>query len=306
MDEYTQGTKLWLDERFRKCDEQGIYFAHQPIYGFRKGHCDPGYLYQYISTYQIMKALSRMEFDSLLDVGAAEGQRAYIANQIFGVKVRTTDLSAEACLRAREIFRIDSDPADVHQLPYEDNEFDVVLCSATLEHVTDYQKAIAELLRVASKAVVTTLPCEDRAVIEKNIEAQIPHAHIHTFTLDSLDYLTPQGYEVIKKKMACHPLLFLDSLVQEYPRLKGVAKVRNPRRLFRDFCLAPVWQKIYGAKVASLMVNLDALLCNFLSYYLMLFVVLKDKQCYYDRARQRISLSRIMSFTVPYHYLSGK
>lgn len=69
MDQYTQRTKLWLDERFRKCDEQGIYFAHQPIYGFRKGHCDPGHIYQYISTYQVMKALAHIEFDSLLDVG---------------------------------------------------------------------------------------------------------------------------------------------------------------------------------------------------------------------------------------------
>jgi hypothetical protein len=69
VDQYTQKTKLWLEERFRKCDEQEIYFAHQPIYGFRKGHCDPGYVYKYISTYQVMKALSHMEFDSLLDVG---------------------------------------------------------------------------------------------------------------------------------------------------------------------------------------------------------------------------------------------
>jgi ubiquinone/menaquinone biosynthesis C-methylase UbiE len=132
-----------------------------------------------------MKALSHMKFDSLLDVGGAEGYTAYIARQIFGVKVRTSDLCEEACMRAREIFHIDSDPADIHELPYEDNKFDVVLCSATLEHVTDYQKAISELLRVAGRAVVITLPHEDRAVIEKNVEKQLPHAHIHNFTLDS-------------------------------------------------------------------------------------------------------------------------
>ena len=121
MDQYTQRTKLWLDERFRKYDEQGIYFAHQPIYGFRKDHCDPGYIYQHINTYNIIKALSHIEFDSLLDVGGAEGNTAYIAQQIFSVKVRTSDLSEEACLRARDIFHIDSDPADIHKILYKEN-----------------------------------------------------------------------------------------------------------------------------------------------------------------------------------------
>jgi hypothetical protein len=72
VDQYTQETKLWLNERFRKCDEEGIYFAHQPIYGFRKGHSEPGHMGKYIRTYQIMKVLSHMSFDSLLDVGGAE------------------------------------------------------------------------------------------------------------------------------------------------------------------------------------------------------------------------------------------
>lgn len=41
MDNYTQETKNWLEERYRKVDEQGVYVAHQPIYGFRIGPTDP-------------------------------------------------------------------------------------------------------------------------------------------------------------------------------------------------------------------------------------------------------------------------
>jgi SAM-dependent methyltransferase len=237
--------------------------------------------------------------------GGAEGYTAYIARQIFGVKVKTSDLSEEACMRAREIFHIDSDPADIHELPYEDNEFDVVLCSATLEHVMDYQKAISELLRVAAKAVVITLPHEDRAAIEQNVEKQLPHAHIHNFTLDSLNYLTSEGHEIIKRRISCRSLLFLDSLVEAYPRHSNVGRANNPR-LFIGISLASAWRKIYGKKVASLMISLDTFLCNFLSYYLMLFVVLKDKECYYPRERRRISASQIVNFAVPYHYLNKK
>ncbi|MFH1137523.1 MAG: class I SAM-dependent methyltransferase [Pseudomonadota bacterium] len=38
--------------------------------------------------------------------------------------------------------------ADVTRLPYQDNCFDLVICSEVLEHVPDHQKAVRELVRV--------------------------------------------------------------------------------------------------------------------------------------------------------------
>lgn len=230
---------------------------------------------------------------------------AYIAKQIFGVKVRTSDLSEQACLRAKEIFHIDSDPADIHELPYEDNEFDVALCMASLEHVVDYHKAINELLRVAAKAVVVIVPHERREVIERNIEEQIPHAHIHDFTLDSLSFLAPRGYYIIKKRISSWLLMILDYLVEPCPEehMKGIARYR---RLFIDICFLPIWKKLYCRQVASLMISLDDFFCSFSSSYLILFVVLKDEACYHQRETRKISASQIMNFTVPYHYLNKK
>ena len=39
--------------------------------------------------------------------------------------------------RANEIFKLKATPVDIHNLPFKDNEFDVVICSETLEHVTE-------------------------------------------------------------------------------------------------------------------------------------------------------------------------
>lgn len=306
MDQYTQETKLWLDERFRKCDEQGIYFAHQPIYGFRKGHAEPGHIDKYVRTYQIMKALAHLRFDSLLDVGGAEGYTAYVAKQIFGVRAKSSDLSEEACLRAREIFHIDSAPADIHELPYIDDEFDVALCTATLEHVVDYRKAINELLRVATKAVVVVVPCEDRARIERNIREKIPHAHIHGFTLSSFDFLKSQGYDIIRKGIGSRSLIFFsDYLIEPYPRQRreGIARYLKS---FVDICVVPILKRMYGSRIASLVLNLDGLICNLLSYRFMLFTILKDKSCYHQKEMQKISASQILNLTVPYHYLNRK
>ena len=41
MDEYTLTTKVGLARRFALCDDGGIYYAFQPIYGYNKGHSEP-------------------------------------------------------------------------------------------------------------------------------------------------------------------------------------------------------------------------------------------------------------------------
>jgi SAM-dependent methyltransferase len=40
---------------------------------------------------------------------------------------------------------------DIQKMPFEDNEFDVIICNHVLEHVEDDKKAMAEILRVLKK-----------------------------------------------------------------------------------------------------------------------------------------------------------
>ena len=87
LDAYTHELKDWLNKRFSSCDENGVYIAHQPIYGFRKSPCEPGHISRYIITYRLLEALNYLEFDSLLDVGGAEGYKAFLANKLFGIPV---------------------------------------------------------------------------------------------------------------------------------------------------------------------------------------------------------------------------
>jgi ubiquinone/menaquinone biosynthesis C-methylase UbiE len=154
MDQYTLDTQKWLDDRFRQVTEEGIYFAHQPIYGFGDLNSEPYVINRYMITYHIMKALSSIEFKSLLDIGGAEGYKAAMVRELFGAEVQSCDLSQEAVNRAKEIFNVDGNAVDIHNLPYESDQFDIVLCSETLEHVKDYKAATLELLRVAKKAVL--------------------------------------------------------------------------------------------------------------------------------------------------------
>src|SRR4030042_1253624 len=304
MDAYTKKTKAWLDDRFKKCSETGIYYAHQPIYGFREDHSEPQYACRYIKTYRIMKELSRLEFDSLLDVGGAEGYKAYLAKELFGIRVENSDLSEEACKRVEEIFHLKSTAADIHNLPFSDNQFDVILCSETLEHVAYLDKALNEILRVAKKALVITVPCEDKQITDKVLREEVPHGHIHSFDLKSLDFLKSQGYGVFPKKMNS-PLLSCVADLIEGTGARGYHKgPKKPKILFGiyNICISLFGVSFCGAfrtKAITLLVALDDFVCRFTSSHGgICFLILKNSNCY-GKKKQKISVRRIMDLKVP-------
>lgn len=113
MDEHIEDTRILLDDRFGRADEEGVYFANQPVYGFRAGHAERKALRKYTITLHMTRVLSHLAFESLVDVGGAEGREAALAREIFGVEVASRDLSPEACRRASGVFGVEGVPADV-------------------------------------------------------------------------------------------------------------------------------------------------------------------------------------------------
>ena len=300
MDSYTQKTMLWLDECYKKSDEDGIYFAHQPIYGFRKGHSEPQLYGRYIRTFQIIKTLSHIKFKTLLDVGGSEGYKAYLIHRLLGASVLNSDLSIEACKRAEEIFNIASVPADIHALPFKNGEFDVVLCSETLEHITDVNKAMKELLRVANKAIIITVPHEKRSCIEQNIRLGEYHSHIHDFKLNSFDYLIDQGCRITKKKML-NPILRVVSLLLETPTEH---KKYNPIIVFIFNICASICNYLFDKKSEAFLLGLDEYICRILPFHeAILFCILKDDACFCESVCRKITAEDIINQVVPYYYL---
>lgn len=301
MDNYTNETKNWLDQRFKQTDSEGIYLAHQPIYGFRQGHCEPDIVVRYIITYHIMKMLSHLQFNSLLDVGGAEGYKAALVRSVFNASVRSVDLSEEACNRAKEIYGVDGEAVDIHKLPYEDNEFDVVLCSETLEHVSDIETATRELIRVCKKAVIITVPHESKKVVEHNIKHNIPHAHIHSLDVDSFNFAMPAVSNIISKRFH-NPVMKMLAILADATERKEINYPRFVLNIYNFF--VPVFRKIFGNRSIAALIKLDALIANTIpSYSGMVFVLLKDGSCYSVNPKEQISVQQIMEFKVPYYYV---
>ena len=56
---------------------------------------------------------------------------------------------------------------NINSLPYKDSTFDLVICSETLEHIPNYQKAILEIFRVTKIRgfVLITVPNEEELTV---------------------------------------------------------------------------------------------------------------------------------------------
>lgn len=105
---------------------------------------------------QFAALLAHLEASSVLDIGSGTG-RALLAAKECHPQIRATGIEPASALRergyakglsAREL--IDGDAQDLH---FPDRSFDVVCEFAALHHIPQPSLAVAEMLRVARKAV---------------------------------------------------------------------------------------------------------------------------------------------------------
>jgi SAM-dependent methyltransferase len=94
--------------------------------------------------------------ETLLDVGCGRG---YFLSR---VKQALPELTLTGCDVVDKVAHdgISFVQGSAGKLPFEDNSFDVVTCSHTLEHIIDPSQAVAELKRVAKQVLYIAVPCQ--------------------------------------------------------------------------------------------------------------------------------------------------
>jgi 2-polyprenyl-3-methyl-5-hydroxy-6-metoxy-1,4-benzoquinol methylase len=101
---------------------------------------------------------------SVLDVGCGEGVlTARWANRLPDRRIVGIDLpdpKLEAYWQASSHGNLEFVTGRAEQLPFEDNEFDLACAIETLEHVSDPERSVAELVRVARGYVLASVPRE--------------------------------------------------------------------------------------------------------------------------------------------------
>jgi ubiquinone/menaquinone biosynthesis C-methylase UbiE len=98
---------------------------------------------------------------SVLEVGAGEGR---LAERLLRAGPRparfvATDISLERVATGLDPL-LEFQQASVLELPFADASFDLVVCCEVLEHLDEPERALAEVARVAARAVLLSTPWE--------------------------------------------------------------------------------------------------------------------------------------------------
>jgi ubiquinone/menaquinone biosynthesis C-methylase UbiE len=101
---------------------------------------------------------------SILDVGCGEGvlteqwAQRIAPGRVVGIDLEDPKLAAEWSGRQRP--NLAFTPMEVERLTFADGEFDLVAATEVLEHVTDPERALAEMARVAGRHLLVSVPHE--------------------------------------------------------------------------------------------------------------------------------------------------
>lgn len=297
VSDYIQELKVWLDKRFSRAGfVDGWYYGHQPVYGFRKGHSEPNWHDRYIISYAIIRKLAHLKFASFLDAGGAEGYKAALVKDVFGADVTSCDLSQEACNRAQDLYQIKTAQIDLHKLQFADESYDVVLASETIEHVFDHTRAIDELLRVAKKAVIITVPHETPEQVADAVKREELHGHIHYFDTKSFNYLRERGYQVYAE-----PILSLQRMrralaVLMEADMERVRHYRSPLARLLVRLTAFLFKPIFNQKVASAFMEGDHASAAAGRYAGVVAVIVKDSTAWSDQPLRPVSMEHVTGF----------
>lgn len=98
---------------------------------------------------------------TLLDLGSGNGYFSYELRNDF--TITAVDFSHQMLMMSPLENRVQ---ADISQLPFQDESFDIVLCANTLHHVEDVNACLKEMRRIARKRVVNVEPNGSCPVIQ--------------------------------------------------------------------------------------------------------------------------------------------
>ncbi|MBV9472526.1 MAG: class I SAM-dependent methyltransferase [Solirubrobacterales bacterium] len=110
------------------------------------------------------RLFERASPDSVLDVGCGEGvltlrwaQRLQ-SGRVVGIDLEDPKLEAEWATRSRP--NLEFRAAGSEELPFAEDEFDLVAAIEVLEHVSEPQRTLAEMQRVARRHLLVSVPHE--------------------------------------------------------------------------------------------------------------------------------------------------
>jgi ubiquinone/menaquinone biosynthesis C-methylase UbiE len=101
----------------------------------------------------VERLLEEVRGPKILEVGCGRGYFARLLSELPDCDVSVADIVLQASVKDLAP-RVTPYESNLEELPFEDFEFDTVICTHTLEHVRNLSKGVAELRRVAKRVII--------------------------------------------------------------------------------------------------------------------------------------------------------
>jgi len=156
----------------------------------------------------LLKLIGDVKNKKILDAGCGEGYFLSLinSNKKFGVELSEKRISQALKLYPDLKIKI----ADVKHLPFEDNIFDVIVCSEVLEHVSGYEQAIKEFKRCVKPDghIVLSFPNEFAVSVGRLLILRFPlHEidHINSIRPSDVTKILGKKYQSLNVPVFPHP-----------------------------------------------------------------------------------------------------
>lgn len=203
-------------------------------------------------------------FKKVLEVGAGDGSILHYLDQWnFAPELNALEISKSgvAAIQAKNISSLKSvQEFDGYQIPFPDENFDLVILSHVLEHVEHERLLLREIKRV-SRFQVIEVPRDYRYGVDRRMKHFLDYGHINMYTPTSLRFLLQsEGFKILAD---------LNTLIHpELTRFNTFINQKKPNSLFNrlrislEYNIKNLWSRWGGKKQAEKLANAYTVLCT--------------------------------------------
>lgn len=138
----------------------------------------------------LKQILANLSGNKILDAGCGRGFLVQQIKNSGDYDVTGIDIHIDETMRAK-LSSIHFQPCFIDKLPFQDKSFDTVVCTHTLEHVTNIQDSLRELRRVAKSRLIIVVPMEREYKYSFNLHVHFfPYLHSFINTVASSNSFT--------------------------------------------------------------------------------------------------------------------
>jgi len=143
-------------------------------------------------------------FNKVLEVGAGDGSILHYLSQwnafpeMHALEISQSGLEQ---INKRALKNVKSAGIfDGYRIPFEDDEFDLVILAHVLEHV-EFERMLLREIRRVSKHLIIEVPCDYRYGVDLRMKHFLDYGHINMYTPTSLRFLVQsEGFKILNDK----------------------------------------------------------------------------------------------------------